>query len=637
MWSRWIAVAALAAVAACGGSSSSAPALFAPASSEPDHRVFALDGPGGAFSILDGGAVGTPALAGFAVDGPAGGFALDPYANRIWISEHDRGRVAVFDASFLIRLATIPVGAGPGRIAIDGLNARVFVANEDDGTVSILDADTFEEHPDSPKTVGSHPADLVLQADTIVVANRDSNDLSVFSALPPFPNAGGSPFPVDAAPVDLEVDPGESIVFVANRDGGSISVYNVTAGAVSTPVVGLDRPVQLARHGRRDLLFAALAGDATLRVFSSTATPVERGDSPVALPGTPAGVAASGFLDRVWVSDAGGAVRTIDGEPPFAPLALTFLPGSPASLFAIEPVRLHVLRSPLGGNVEACRVVGPRLYVAHGGAGLIVLDNANPRAGYAERELGRVVMPGIAVDVETDGETAFVSNDFEGVQVADIRDLAQPVIIRTVAGIGQADELRWHGSNLIVDSNPYGIYVIDVSRPDMAAVIGAHNPGASGFGFDYARDRRLAYSASGGPDIRIVDLSSPTQPRTAEIAPVPVDALDVAALPNGYAAVAAGVGGLRILKIAPKSSAGSTNVGVLAFPGSVNRVTSDRDWVFVTDGANDLHLVDVRDPGAPRLVGTLDPLGPVDHILPSGNNLYVSEGGTGLVIYRFYR
>ncbi|MHC4547868.1 MAG: hypothetical protein ACYTEZ_03745 [Planctomycetota bacterium] len=624
----------------CEGSSGGPTAPGVVSLRYPDSRVFVLDLTTAEIRVLDANARAAPPVSAplDQVEGPAGGVALDPSANRLWISERSLAQVAVLDPATMTRLATIPVGSLPGAIAMDGANGRVFVANEGDGTVSVLDAGPpFAEFGDSPVAVGASPCDVVVEAGTVTVANRDADTLSVFAAVPPFDAVAGSPFPVGAAPVDLAVDPAEDLVFVVSRAGDSLSVLSLGSLTVTTPWTDLDGPVQVARHPDRDLLFVAQDGDA-LRVFSSAAVPVEQPDSPVALGAGQGGVSANGFLDRVFVSvPATGEVRVLEGEAPFAAATDPALVGpEPGTGFAIEPVLLQTLRSPQGGNVEATRVAGDRLYLAHGTLGLVILDNRDPRAGYADRFLGSVTVPGSAVDVEIDGFWAFISNGGEGIQVVDVADPGNTVIERTVTGLGTTDELARDGDFLLVDVGAGGVRVLDIRRPRETERVASRATGGSGVGFDYDEEDRLVYFASGIPDVRLVDVANPFAPAHVETIPVPVDANDVAALANDTAAVATGLGGLRLLWVRPFGRTGSSVEGNLALDAPAMRVEGEGPLAFVTDAANNLVVVDASDRGAPRRLGLLDPAGTPRHFLREKSKLYVSQSAAGVEIYRFY-
>ena len=72
---------------------------------------------------------------------------------------------------------------------------------------------------------------------------------------------------------------------------------------------------------------------------------------------------------------------------------------------------------------------------------------------------------------------------------------------------------------------------------------------------------------------------------------MPVDANDVAALPQRAAAVATGLGGLRMILVQPTNRGGSELAGQLDLGQSVVRVQASGSTVFASDATNALHIV----------------------------------------------
>lgn len=640
---RWIvaSIATALVFAACDRSSDHSPVLVAgtAASTLPDARVFILDAADATLRTLDGNdPTSTGVSAAIDLGGArAGGVALDPHGNRIWITLSDQDEVAVFDATTFERLATLATGDEPGAAFADGAAGRIYIANVAADSVTVRDADPpYDEVVGSPFATGNSPRDLLVSGGFLVVANEADATISVYSTST-LAAAAGSPFAVGSDPADLESDSADGIVFVASRTAGSISVYTTATATVTTPITGLVSPRQMARHSRRDLLFVA-DGNGDLRVYAAASALAEQSASPVAIGTGLTGIAVNHFVDRVFVvTESAGEVRTLSGTSPFAEIDSTQRPavgGSPARATAIEPVVLRTLISSAGGTVEGSFAAGSRLYLAHGTGGLKILDATDPRASYANSELGVLLMPESAVSVLVDGEFAYIANGAQGVQVADISAASAPVIERTVNGIGTADELFLSGRYLFVDTGASGLQVLDVEIPAEADSIASENPGGGGTGFDYNDENRLAYSASGSTDIRVIDLLDAREPETVETVTIPVDADDVAALPDRVAAVAAASGGLRTVQISPTS--GSILLGQVDLGIATKKATAAFELVFVTDVANDLHVVNAAAPDHPFSIGFLDLAAEPKEIRVSGNHLHVAEGAVGLVIYRLF-
>ncbi|MGE3165092.1 MAG: hypothetical protein AB7O52_09320 [Planctomycetota bacterium] len=628
--------------AGCDRSGSSTPVTVVGALSpaRPEARVFVVDRGDASLRILDahdpstGGVAGPLDLGGRGV----GQLALDPSRNHLWVTHPDQDEVIVYDASSfqVVAIVTPGVGTRPTAVLVDSTGGQVFVANRDADSVSVFSADSpFAQSPGSPIPVGTEPTDLALVSDTVVVAHRVAGTLSVFDAATPFAIAAGSPFAIDAGPVDLEVDPQSALVFAACLDNDSVAIFDVANAVVLPSITGLAAPTQLARHAGRDLLFVANRNTADVRVFSSSSTPTEEADSPIALANAAEGVAVNAYLDQVLISVAvDDTLRVLSAEPPFAAAdsgAGVAIGGQPGRLLALEPTIVQTLVAPTGGSVSDVVLDDGRLYVAHGAAGLIILETT-PRAAFADRLLGQLALPSSADGVLVHDEFAFVGDAGSGVQVVDVADPASPSVIRSVGGIGSAGELWRSGSALFVDTGGGGLQVLDVRVPALTTGIASNNPGG-GEGFDIDLEARLAYSV-GGTDLRVLDLREPFAPAFVEILPIPVSARDVVALDHRTAVVAAGVAGVRAVRINP--TAGSRLGGVLDLGANTTRVFRSGDLVLALDDGQRLHIVATHDPDPMTRLGSLSLPSAARRIRTYGRELYVAAGSAGLLIIRFY-
>lgn len=627
-------------LAGCGSSSSGSsgpPVQGVAAPGLPEARDFIVDRTTGELFIFDAHRLDASGLTGpVALSGQVGGLALDPFRNQLWITYSDLNVVAVHDASTLVQQMVLTTGTNPTAVAIDATDGRVFVANTGADSVSVFGADPPYAQLVTPITVGATPRDLVVEDSMVVVANRDGASLSVFSAEPPFTNAVGSPFAVDPGPVDLEVDPSDNLVFVACQDGNSISVFDVAGLAVTTPITGLGTPVQITRNPRRDLIFVANRTSQLLHVYSSVAVPVENTDSPVNLGASLEGVASNAFLDRVLVSASGTErVRVLSAEAPFSALdggAGASFGGAVGRHHALEPVAYQTLLSPQGGSVLDSAQHEGRLFLSHGTTGLEILTLNTPRESYADRRLGGVTVPGSAESAVFRDEWAFISNGGSGIQVADTTNPASAPVVRTVNGIGTTDEIWTFGQYLLVDTGGGGLRVLDAQIPLFTDAVSSVNPGG-GSGFDFDLDARLAYSAS-GTNVAVLNVEDPLFPSSVETIPIPVAASDVVAFDDRTIAVAAGVAGLRMVRVNPLS--GSQVAGVIGLGVTASRVQRSRDLALVLDSSSDLHVVAANDPDNPSFVGFLDLPGTARQARTFGRDLYLAMEATGLVIYRFY-
>lgn len=161
------------------------------------------------------------------------------------------------------------------------------------------------------------------------------------------------------------------------------------------------------------------------------------------------------------------------------------------------------------------------------------------------------------------------------------------------------------------------------SNADRLALAGQHG-GASAA---VAVDGSYAYVGI-GPRVVALDLSTPAQPRRlGATPPLPGIVRDIA-LSNGFAFVAGGDAGLRIVDIA--DPANPTVVGVYYAPGSVESVAVSDTYAFIAVQNAGLRVVNVLDPAHPIEVSAHDTPGAARGLALSGDFAFVADGDAGL-------
>ncbi|MEE8142508.1 MAG: hypothetical protein V3T77_05365, partial [Planctomycetota bacterium] len=82
--------------------------------------------------------------------------------------------------------------------------------------------------------------------------------------------------------------------------------------------------------------------------------------------------------------------------------------------------------------------------------------------------------------------------------------------------------------------------------------------------------------------------------------------------------------------------AGSLPRDQIHLGAAIQRIQVASGLVFATDASQDLHVINPASIDHLTRLGVLDPAGTPLDIQSDGRYLYVSEGTTGLVIYRFF-
>ena len=177
--------------------------------------------------------------------------------------------------------------------------------------------------------------------------------------------------------------------------------------------------------------------------------------------------------------------------------------GNPSS-----PAIVATLDTP--GNANDVRVLGNRVYIADGSAGLRIFDVTNPLQPVL---LGSLDTAGEANDVIVSGNFAYIADGVAGVQIIDISNPAAPTLVRTVDTPGTARGVDVEGTTVVVadDSPSAALRVIDVTTPATAAVVGSVPVvGGTAIDVDLANGFAVVAAYTGGT--QIFDVRVPSSP-----------------------------------------------------------------------------------------------------------------------------
>ncbi|MCK4587132.1 MAG: beta-propeller fold lactonase family protein [Gammaproteobacteria bacterium] len=164
-------------------------------------------------------------------------YAVNPSINSlgVFIVDPDSGALA------LPKIQSPPTGKGPVAIALDPVARFSFVANAKENTVSVYThvrmlspAMNLINREGSSFAVGDNPVALAVDptGKFLVVANKGSNDLSVFTVHyheGRLEAVKGSPFTSGKAPVSVAMHPSGKFVHVLNSGSGDISSYRINS------------------------------------------------------------------------------------------------------------------------------------------------------------------------------------------------------------------------------------------------------------------------------------------------------------------------------------------------------------------------------------------------------------------------
>ena len=136
-----------------------------------------------------------------------------------------------------------------------------------------------------------------------------------------------------------------------------------------------------------------------------------------------------------------------------------------------------------------------------------------------------------------------------------------------------------------------------------------------------------AYVANGSRGLRVLNVNNPTAPIEVGYYDTPGYASDVT-ISDGYAYVADGTSGLRVVNVSNPTA--PVEVGFYDTPGGAAAVTVVGDYAYVADGTNGLRVVSVSNPAMPTEVGFYDTPGLARDVAVSGGYAYVADDDDGL-------
>jgi hypothetical protein len=415
----------------------------------------------------------------------------------------------------------------------------------------------------------------------------------------------------DKEVMDLALD--GSIVFLATTAGVDALTDSDAQGAKGVRVLG-----ELATGGAGNMQVAADGGRAYIsNGAAGTLDVVDIGD-----PAAPRRLGSLGGLGNVRALAAADERAYAASES--APLAM--IDASDATRPQLSAVVTGTLFSDLV-------VSDGLLYGASPSDGLVIIDVHDSAAPHVLSRQPLTEAVAGARSLAVSGERAYLLGKDGGLVILDIADPGAPRRLGQLAEVGQNPaDLALTGTSLLIVSHGslLAVNVADPTAPVVTSQLLLPVLLNSPIAIEVLGQHALVSDVdreAGNP--AIFDLADPARPRLMSAAglnsgPMTVD------LSLGLALVVSipfdGPGSLKLLDVAHPTDF-LPHAG-LALPGAGEDVAYRDGHAFVAAGFQDLHVVDVLNPAAPRLVATLDVGAPVYHIAVEGDRAYlVSQRG----------
>lgn len=265
-----------------------------------------------------------------------------------------------------------------------------------------------------------------------------------------------------------------------------------------------------------------------------------------------------------------------------------------------------------------------RAYVADWGTGLRIIDVSDAAAPV---ELGWLDTPGEAADVAVAGRLALVADRLEGLRTVDLsrpeapRDLGS---LRLEAGSAERVALAADGRRGYVAAQDGGLLAIDLAQPEAPRLLGRSAD------VKVAMDLALAQPAGGAPELRILAADVGTN-----VAPARDSRADLWTRMHlwgveGAPKVAAGLAGLLIARPA---ATGLETLGLYFSPSLIEGLAVDPEagLLYLADGHAGLVLVDLAQPDAPQLIGSIDSGGVAHDVKLTADRVFLADGPSGVL------
>jgi hypothetical protein len=399
-------------------------------------------------------------------------------------------------------------------------------------------------------------------------------------------------------------------------------------GAVS----GSDPMYELVVSGNYAYAATSLAG---LRIFDVSNPTAPQLVGTYDTPGNALGMALLG--QTVCVADGESGVQLVYVADPASPqLALSIDTPGFASDVAVSGTHLLVadddspcgcglriydltnpFAPPVDVNVAAGKlaVQGQYAYVLSFDNGLRVVDISDPEA---PQLMGSFDPSGPCVDFVVEADRAWVLDGFNGLYELDITDPSSPSVadVFTLASTYTATSLALSGNRAFVGHGFSGLQVIDLESSDPQPLVGLSTWSVATVG-----DRLF----DGGTALVVADIESPDPvPSFARLGQYSLDV----AVAGAYAYVADG--DLRTVDVADPTA--PVVLGTLTTPGSSYAVAMAGDHLMVADGSAGLRVIDVSVPSAPSYAGSVDTPGVANDVAVDGTLAAISDWTAGLTL-----
>jgi hypothetical protein len=248
------------------------------------------------------------------------------------------------------------------------------------------------------------------------------------------------------------------------------------------------------------------------------------------------------------------------------------------------------------------------------------------KTAFSPHVAGFVTLQDTALAVFVANGLAYVADDDYGLQIVDVSNPQSPQLRGRYDTPGQATAVRVVGNRAYVADKGGGLQIIDVSNPDSPQFIG--KVGSYALGVEVVGDHAYVAAGRGGDGygyFRVFNITDPTFPQEAYLRlDYNTTAYGIAVSDQHAFVTDTHTGALYVVDIQDPKHPLSLGMTTLNWP--TQGVFATSQYVYVANG--DLQVVDVCNPAAPTVVGSL--VGGAEYTLFVQNG-HAYAGGAGVV------
>jgi len=304
-----------------------------------------------------------------------------------------------------------------------------------------------------------------------------------------------------------------------------------------------------------------------------------------------------------------------------------------------SPQRLGGLDIPMK-SVRRAQIVGPKLYLAAGTDGLLVVDITDPQNPTLSASH---TLKGNAFNLAISGTTALIASWHGGLNLVNVANAAAPVDLGHYDHASEDASVWVEGSTAFLGTWAGGLEILNLTNPQTPVRIAHYDHpaecvqtvgntayicgeymfrilnisnlnapseigkcGINGRGFAMDINGNTAYVADGSGGFQIIDISDPTKPAVLSTYAPGFGAYPMGVqVVNNTAYVCCSRTGLHILDVSnPRQP---QELGIYDTPGRASDVKVVGSTAYVADDSGGLLLINVTDPAKPTLLGSIEP------------------------------